>query len=313
MADKLVLVTGGAGFIGSYVVERLCKSGYRVRIVDNCSGACGSSLLAGTPKGVEVILGDLADQDVAYAATDGVWSVVHLAAVPGVQRSWRYPVSTQRSGEMATLNLFQTCVGSDVRRVVVASSAAVYGRQDGSDIDERELLRPVNPYGASKAACEAYASAYGREKQPDVVCLRYFNVYGRRQPLGNLAESAVIPRFIDAMTHGRLVYVFGDGNQTRDFIHAEDVAYANLLALEREAAFQGMAINIGTGLPTSINDLVSRLASITKTKPTIRRTKELPVDIRHSTANITLARRELRFEPRVTLDDGLRDTVAGAS
>lgn len=300
------LVTGGAGFIGSNLVEALLRRGEKVRVVDNLLTGREENL-AGFAGKFEFIRGDLREARVARAAADGVEVVLHQAAVPSVPRSLREPLLAHGCGPAAFLNVLRAARDAGVRRVVFASSSSVYGA--GPELPKVERLRPdpVSPYAVSKLACELYARLLGREWGVSTVCLRYFNVFGARQDPAS-RYAAVIPAFVTAMLAGRRPTVYGDGLQSRDFCHVENVVRANLLAAAADVP-AGEVMNVACGRSITILDLVAELnrrlgASIEPVHAGPR-----PGEVRATLADVSKARRLIGYEPAVSFEEGLGRAV----
>jgi UDP-glucose 4-epimerase len=303
----LYLITGGAGFIGSALVRGLLKAGVRVRVVDNFSTGFRSNLdeVIG---GIELVEGDLAEPEVCRRAVQGAHYVLHQAALPSVPRSFQDPVATNRANVTATLNLLVACRDAQIRRVVFASSCAVYGEAQALPISETMPEKPASPYALSKWIGEKYAEMLHSVFGLSTVSLRYFNVFGPRQDPSS-PYSGVISRFLSAALSGRGPVVYGDGEQTRDFIYVEDVVEANLLACHAESV-AGMVFNIGTGEHRSLNQLLRGLSAVLGADLKPEHQPPRPGDIRDSQADVGRARRLLGFEPRVGFEEGLRRTVA---
>ncbi len=303
----IYVVTGGAGFIGSHIVERLLADGARVRVVDN--------LITGRRANLDGLQGDLEFYPVSItdrAALDRIFAgaevVFHQAALPSVPRSIDDPLTTHEYNVTGTLNVLLAARDAGVRRVVYAGSSSAYG--DAPDEFKSESLppSPLSPYGAAKLAGEYYCQAFTRVYGLETVCLRYFNVFGPRQdPTSQYA--AVIPLFITAMLNGRPPTVHGDGLQSRDFTYVENVVHGNLLAARAPAAV-GQVMNLATAGRITLLDLVDRLNALLGTALTPVHTPPRPGDIKHSRASIDKARRLLGFEPVVDFDTGLARTVA---
>ncbi len=300
----LYVVTGGAGFIGSHLVEALRARGESVRVADNFS----SGLRSNIPAGVEVIEGDLATPGVAARAVTGADYVLHMAAVPSVPRSVADPIGTNHDNVDATLQVLVAARDARVRRVVFSGSSAEYG--DSPELPKREDMAPtpVTPYGLQKLIgeqyCRMFTSLYGLE----TVSLRYFNVFGPRQSPDS-PYSGVISLFIHAFLRGQAPTVFGDGSQTRDFVYVTDVVNGVLRAATAPGV-AGESINVATGRSVSVLELVRALQQVvgTSVEPILAPPRE--GDVRHSQADITKARTLLDYEPAVSLEDGLRHTVA---
>ncbi|MBM4033202.1 MAG: SDR family oxidoreductase [Planctomycetes bacterium] len=301
------LVTGGAGFIGSSVARALAERGDMVRVLDDFSTGLRGNL-AGLEGKVELVEGSVADAAAARQAVGGVEVVFHQAALASVPRSIDDPLSTHTANATGALVLLLAARDAGVRRVVFAGSSSAYGDQPELPKLEAMRPRPLSPYAASKLAgeyyCQAFTACYGLE----TVCLRYFNIYGPRQDPAS-AYAAVVPRFIAAMLRGERPVIFGDGEQSRDFTFIEDCVSANLLAADAPAA-SGEAINVACGRSYSLNELVALLNRIlgTAIEPVYEPARR--GDVKHSQASIAAARRLLGYEPRFSLEEGLRRTVA---
>jgi UDP-glucose 4-epimerase len=303
----LYLVTGGAGFIGSNIVQTLVEQGQRVRVADDLSTGKRSNL-DGLLESVEWIQGDLADLDVARRSVAGADYVIHQAAIPSVPRSVADPLGNNRAGVQATLNLLVAAREAGVRRLVYASSSSVYGEAANGAKNEAMPVRPLSPYGVSKLAAEHYCLAFHTVYGFEAVALRYFNVFGPRQdPTSEYA--AVIPRFITALLDRKPPTIYGDGEQTRDFTYVGNIVAANLQALTAPSA-AGQTFNIAMGQATSLNQLVDalqELTGVTDVEPV--HADPRPGDIRHSVADVSKARSLMGFTPQINFVDGLRLTV----
>ena len=302
MAKGLCLVTGGAGFIGSHLVDGLLAAGYPVRVLDDLSTGDEANL-ARHHGALRLLRGDLRDRDAVRAAMAEVEVVFHLAAISSVQRSIIDPVESIDVNVRGAMQVLQMAQESGVRRVILASSAAVYGDSDALPLNEREAPRPLSPYAVHKLACEHLCKVFTQMYGLETVALRYFNVYGARQR-PDAEYAAAIPRFVERLRRNDTPVIFGDGEQTRDFIHISDVVRANLLAAESPTAC-GCAINIASGHAASVNEVVRILTELTGATVTPRYDAPQPGDIRESVADIALARELLGFEPRVSLREGL--------
>lgn len=296
-----VLVTGGAGFIGSHLVRRLVLEGYRVRILDNL--ATGSLRNLEGLKNVEVIEGDIRSRAVVSEAITGVESVFHLAAIPSVARSWRDPVATLATNAHGTANVVEAAVGAQVSCLIYSSSSSVYGDQEAELKSESLEPRPISPYAYSKLLGEKIALAHARDRiGMRVVALRYFNVFGARQDPDS-PYSAVIPLFIKHALAGAAATIHGDGMQSRDFTHVDNVVEANVCALRSESS--GVAMNIACGKSHTLLDLVEAISDLNRRPLQTIFGPPREGDIRHSQADISLARAEIGYDPKVTFEDGL--------
>jgi UDP-glucose 4-epimerase len=302
------LVTGGAGFIGSHLVERLVRDGHRVRVVDNLITGFRHNLAAVAAE-VEFIEGALEDPATAQQAVAGVEVIFHEAALPSVPRSVQDPFTSQRCGEVATLTLLAAAArAGSVRRVIYASSSSIYG--DTPTLPKVETMppRPLSPYAATKLAGEGYMSAYAALSGMDTLCLRYFNVFGPRQDPNN-QYAGVIARFVQVMARGERPTIYGDGTATRDFTPVANVVQANLLAMNAPGRFQGEVFNIACGRQISLQRLVQQLNALFGTDLNPVHAAPRPGDIAHSCADITKASRLLGYSPRVDFETGLRELV----
>jgi UDP-N-acetylglucosamine/UDP-N-acetyl-alpha-D-glucosaminouronate 4-epimerase len=300
---RRVLVTGGAGFIGSNLVRRLLELGDEVRVLDNFSTG-GRPNLAEIADEIEVVEGELRSYERVHNATRGVELVFHQGALPSVPRSVQDPLTTGAVNVEGTLNVLLAARDEDVRRVVFASSSSVYGNSGTLPRTETQFPDPISPYAVSKLAAERYCVSFSRVYALETVVLRYFNVFGPRQdPTSQYA--AVVPRFIAAIDAGEPVPVYGDGEQSRDFTYVDNVIEANVRAAEAEAV-SGSVLNVATGRQLSVNELADSIGEVLG-KPVER--EYLPPragDVRDSWADVGAARRLLGWEPHVTLEDGLR-------
>lgn len=308
------VVTGGAGFIGSHLTEALVRRGDTVRVVDDLSSGRRENLTGlevGPPRSgapVELFQGDLLDPELLRAALVGARGVFHEAAQVSVPASVRDPLASYRVNVMGTLGVLEAARASGVAKVVLAASSAAYGDDPVLPKVESQTPRPLSPYASGKLAGEAmlaaWASAYGLEG----VALRYFNVYGPRQA-DDSPYSGVIALFAKALLAGRAPTIFGNGEQTRDFVYVEDVVRANLLAMERHLE-PGVVINVGTGTRVSIRELFDILARHAGFSGAPVLAPARAGDVPHSVASIERARALLAFEPRWRLDEGLERTIA---
>jgi len=305
-----VLVTGGAGFIGSHLVEALVREGRSVRVVDNLATGHRSNL-AHLEGQFEWIEADLADFATCQRAVEGVTGILHQAAIPSVPRSVLEPLQSHSTGPTATLNLLEAARQAGVRRVVFAASSSAYGDTDDLPKHEDMVPNPLSPYAAGKLAGEHYVRVYARTMGLDGVSLRYFNVFGPRQDPSS-PYSGVISLFARLMTEGRRPKIYGDGSQTRDFTYVENVVQANLMALKSDRPLEGQALNVGTGRRISLLDLI---AAINRSLGTNLEPEFLPTragDVRDSQASLDRIRAVLGFEPAVDFEEGLRRTLGVA-
>jgi UDP-glucose 4-epimerase len=305
--DETYLVTGGAGFIGSHLVEALVRQGRRVRVLDDFTTGLRANLEPIDSSAVEIIDGDVADTAAVERAVGGVGVVVHLAALASVQRSIEAPAETHRVCASGTLNVLDAARRAGVRRVAYAASSSAYGIPAGDVQTENDPLAPLSPYAAAKLAGEFYAQSFAAAFGLETVRLRFFNIFGPRQRADS-PYSGVIALFAAALGAGRTPTIFGDGLQTRDFTFVTDVVQA-LLRAAQTPGISGRVYNIGTGRGTSVLDLVAALNRQLGTNISPRHAPSRAGDVRHSCADISLARRELGYEPKVTFEDGLAETL----
>jgi UDP-glucose 4-epimerase len=301
-----VLVTGGAGFIGSHLVDALVAQGDRVAVLDNFSTGRVENL-AQVKSQIEVFEGDLTDPQIVRAAVEGVDCIFHQAALASVQRSVEKPLDTHAACVTGTLTLIDEARRAKVRRIVYAASSSAYGDQPTSSKRETDLPLPISPYGAAKLAAEYYLSAFAAMRQIETVSLRYFNVFGPRQD-PNSEYSAVIPRFITAMIEGRQPVVYGDGGQSRDFTYVANIAAANLLAA-RAAGISGRVLNVAAGGKISLLELLAALNKLLKLNVEPRHEPARVGDVRESMADITQARQLLGYEPSIDFLEGLKRSI----
>jgi UDP-glucose 4-epimerase len=304
----LFLVTGGAGFIGSHITDRLLADGHEVRILDNFSTGKPDNIPQSDR--VSVIEGDVGDIETVASAMQGVGVVFHEAAIASVPETIANPLASERANYRGTLNILERARRQDVQRVMFASSAAVYG--DLPELPKREDMpvKPLSPYAidklASEYACRVYTQLYGLE----TVALRYFNVFGPRQDPSS-PYSGVISIFADCVRQGSEPRIYGDGEQTRDFVYVSDVVEANLRAAYSPSA-AGKAINVATGNTITINALLETICRIQQRPCAAQRLEARKGDIRHSCADISRAARELDWTPVVDFETGLRKLLASS-
>ena len=304
--QTVYLVTGGAGFIGSHIVEALVTKGKRVRVIDNLSTGKRENLQH-LMNEIEFIEGDLRDQEASARAVKGVDFVMHQAAIPSVPRSIKEPKNTTENNLNATLHLLLVARDAGVKRVVYASSSSVYGDSPALPKSEDFSPAPLSPYAASKLAGEYYCRVFSQVYGLETVSLRYFNVFGPRQdPLSLYA--AVIPIFISSALTNKPLVVYGDGEQTRDFSFVANVVQANLLACEAED-IAGETLNIGGGTQTSLNQLIKELQAIVNTALDVEYADPRPGDVKHSLASVEKAKKLIGYECAVPFGEGLRRTV----
>jgi UDP-glucose 4-epimerase len=300
------LVTGGAGFIGSHLVEALTAGGDRVRVLDDFSTGLRDNLAHIHPA-PEIVDADVADPKAVESAVAGVSVIFHLAALASVQRSIEAPADTHRVCATGTLNVLDAARRNGVRRVVYAASSSAYGVPRGEVQTEDDPILPLSPYAAAKAAAELYCQAFAVSYGLETVRLRFFNIFGPRQRADS-PYSGVIALFAAALSEGRAPTVFGDGLQTRDFTYVADVVQA-LTRAAAAANVSGQVYNIGTGRGVTLLELAAALNRLLGASVTPSHGPARVGDVRHSRADITRAHRDLGYSPQFSFEDGLANTV----
>ena len=300
-----VLVTGGAGFIGSNLVRALLERGDDVRVLDNFSTGSRGNLVG---LDVEVVEGELRSYERVHNAVRGVEVVFHLGALGSVPRSVQDPLTSSAVNVEGTLNVLLAARDEGVRRVVFSSSSSIYGTRETLPVTEQLAPDPISPYGVAKLAAERYCVSFSRVYERfESVVLRYFNVFGPRQsPFSQYA--AVVPLFITAIAEGRPVTIEGDGEQSRDFTYVANVVDATLRAADAQDA-NGRIFNVSAGAPATVNELADAIGRILGKGVERRHVAARAGDIRASWADVTAARESLGYEPRVDLEQGLRLTA----
>ncbi|MCA9511593.1 MAG: NAD-dependent epimerase/dehydratase family protein [Myxococcota bacterium] len=307
MSADRVLVTGGAGFIGSHLVEHLLAEGLEVRVLDDFSRGSRANLAAVGAADCEIIDASVCDADAVHRAAKGVRWIHHLAAIPSVVESVAQPARTNAINVEGTLHVLDAARASRVERVVFASSCAIYG--DGPELPKLETLppRPASPYALQKRTCEQYCRLYGELYALEAVPLRFFNVFGPRQdPYSDYA--AVVPRFALAAVRGEAVRIYGDGGQTRDFVYVGDIARACHVAAQT-AGIAGEIINVARGEATSISELAELVGRCVGRPLAIEHFPERAGEVRDSVADTSRASGRMGFRAAVDLEEGLRRTV----
>lgn len=298
------LVTGGAGFIGSNLVRGLLCRGHRVRVLDNLSTGCLSNI---EHLDVDFVEGDITDIVTCSFACRGIEVVYHQAAMPSVSRSIEFPAASHDNNINGTFNVLLAAKEAGCRRVIYAASSSAYGDQDGDSKHESMLPSPLSPYGLQKLVGEYYCKVFNYVYGLETVALRYFNVFGPRQsPKSQYA--AVIPAFIAAIIGGNSPVIYGDGTQTRDFTYVDNVVHANILA-SRSPLACGQVINVACGERIMVNDVAALINQFLEKDIEPCHESIRVGDIKHSCADIGLARKLLDYEPVVNFKDGLQSTI----
>jgi nucleoside-diphosphate-sugar epimerase len=296
---RQMLVTGGAGFIGSHLVDALIAAGMKVRVIDNFATGRREFL----NPAAELIEADIADGASISHLFAGVDTVFHVAALPRIPLSIVKPVETHMTNVVGTLNVLIAARDAKVRRVIYSGSSSVYGTQAGMPLVETMTPNPLNPYALQKYVAEEYARMFHRIFAMGTLTLRYFGVYGRRLAQEG-AYMLAVAAFLRARREGRPLEIHGDGEQTRDFTHVSDVVAANLLAIDCEVC-DGRAINIGRGENISVNRIAAMIGGPTVHKP------PREGDMRHTLADRSEAERVLGWRPQVSIEDGIADLLKG--
>ncbi|MBC8184618.1 SDR family oxidoreductase [candidate division KSB1 bacterium] len=316
---SLYLVTGGAGFIGSNIVEELLRRNQKVRILDNFSTGKRENITRvkeileseniNNLEKLEVVEGDIRSYHIVREAIEGVDFILHQAALPSVPRSVKDPLTSNEVNVVGTLNILNAAKEIKVKRIVYASSSSVYGDLEVLPKTEDMLPKPLSPYAVSKLAAEKYCQVFTNLYGLETIVLRYFNVFGPRQD-PNSQYSAVIPKFIKIIKEGKSPTVFGDGEQSRDFTYVSNVVDANLLACKKNTEeLSGEVFNAAFGKRITINELVNSINDIlkTNTKPDYKEPR--PGDVKHSLSNIGKIRQLLDYEPEVDFFEGLKRVI----
>jgi UDP-glucose 4-epimerase len=305
---RKVLVTGGAGFVGSHLVDALVERGLQVRVLDNLATGRLENLEQSRNK-IDFFEADLNDAVAVARAVSGMDCVFHVAAVASVPRSVAKPLETHAACATATLTLLDACRKAGVHRVVYSASSSAYGNSPSPTKRETDVPMAISPYAAAKLAGELYCQSFSAISEVKTVSLRYFNVFGPRQD-PNSEYSAVIPKFITLMLGGKAPTIFGDGKQSRDFVFVGDVVRANLLAAEAPAdQVAGRVFNIGSGHKVTLLDLTSHLGKLLGVSGKPKFDKERPGDVRESLADISLAKKHLGFDAKISFEEGLRLSI----
>lgn len=305
LKNKNIIVTGGAGFIGSNLVQHLLTLGNKVTVIDNFS--TGSMDNMNSLKGACFVEADICNYPVMKHWFEGTDIIFHMAAISNVQLSMINPLVSNNSNVSGTLTVLDAAKATGVKRVIFSSSAAVYGNNTEKQILEWAPTNPISPYGLTKWMGEQYCSMYNKLFGLNTTILRYFNVFGERQS-STSDYSAVIPKFITAMLKGERPTIYGDGEQTRDFTYVQNVVNANALAANSE--FENTEVyNIASGCSISINDLLYKLNDLMGTNIEAIYVPAKPGDIEHSGTNINYATRRIGYNPEITITEGLDRTI----
>ncbi|MEO8416838.1 MAG: NAD-dependent epimerase/dehydratase family protein [Ginsengibacter sp.] len=306
MKNSKVLVTGGAGFIGSNLVKRLIEDGNSVTVLDNYLSGYHSNLHPFSD--LRVIEGDIRDKAIVESAMQGIEVVFHLAASVGNKRSIDHPMIDAEINVLGTLQVLEAARRKGVRKIVASSSAGIFGELKTIPITEDHPIEPDTPYGCTKLCEEKLCLSYSKLYDIEAVCLRYFNVYGPNQRFD--AYGNVIPIFVFRMLRNEPIIIFGDGEQTRDFVHVDDIVQANIKAAD--AIGTSGAFNIASGSRVTINHLVEIISKNNESLIKVEHHAERPGDVRHSLADISLAHQKINYSPSVDLEIGIYEYIQWA-
>lgn len=304
MKNKIALITGGAGFIGSNLAHRLLNRGYQVIVLDNFQSGHKSNI---EHLPIKIVEGDIRNRETVESAVQGVEVIFHLAASVGNKRSIDFPIDDAEINVLGTLTVLEAARKFGVRKIVTSSSAGIFGELKILPIREDHPIEPDSPYGCTKLCEEKLCLSYAKLYPLEVVCLRYFNVYGPNQRFD--AYGNVIPIFVYKMLQNEKITIFGDGEQTRDFVHVYDVVQANIKAAE-SIGVSG-AFNIASGKSITINHLVNLITKNHNAQ--IEYSSKRPGDVLHSLADITLAKEKFNFLPEMELEKGIEEYVLWAT
>lgn len=303
-----VLVTGGAGFIGSHLVDHLVELGAQVTVLDDLSSGMVENLALEKGRPIRFVHGSILDQPTLEDAIDGAKVVFHLAAIASVQASVEKPLVTHEVGTTGTVKVLDVCVKAGVKRLVFAGSSSAYGRPDTEIQTETTPLEPLSPYAASKLAGEMYCKAFAQSYPLEAVILRFFNVFGPRQRPDS-PYSGVIALFAKALIQGKTPVIFGDGKQTRDFVYVADVVKC-LVQAAIQPEISGQVFHVGTGRGTDLWQLIHFLNQSLNTNIQPAKGPARPGDVKHSCANIEKTTKFLGWNPETSLEKGLERTMA---
>jgi nucleoside-diphosphate-sugar epimerase len=303
MKNKNILVTGGAGFIGSNLVKQLIDDGNKVRVLDNFSSGYASNLDSLKPIKINHV--DVINKDLVEFLMKDVDIVFHLAASVGNKRSIDNPIIDAETNVIGTLNILEAARKAGVKKIITSSSAGIYGELKTIPINENHPVEPDTPYGCTKLCEEKLCLSYAKMYDIEIICLRYFNVYGENQRFD--AYGNVIPIFVYRMFNGQPLLIYGDGEQTRDFVNVKDVVQANIKAAETQGI--SGAFNIGSGKNVTINKLVNLMISNYSGSVVVEHTDKRMGDVKDSLADISMAKEKLSYNPNVDLETGLSEYI----
>lgn len=296
-----IFVTGGYGFIGKYLIKKL-QDNHELIVFENFSNSSEEDFFDLSKKNISLIKGDLTDFSLLKKSLVDVDLVIHLAAKIDILESIKNPNNTHRINVEGSLNLLRCCVENNIKNFISASSAAVYGDPTEIPVSEKTIPNPVSPYGAEKLSLEFYAKAFANAYDMNCISLRFFNVYGKGQ---SNEYAGVITKFMEKIELNQPLTIFGDGKNTRDFIHIDDLVDGVIKSISNIKGKKGNVYNLASGVSTCIKELADLMISISNKDLEINFVEPRPGDLIHSSALIELAKEELGFEPKISLEDGL--------
>ncbi len=296
-----IFVTGGAGFIGKYLIEKL-QNDNELIIYENFSNSSEEDFLKLLNNKISLIKGDLTNYPLLKKSLQGVDLVIHLAAKINISESITHPENTHKINVEGSLNVLRSCVENNVKNFISASSAAIYGNPSEFPVSEKTVPNPVSPYGAEKLSLEFYAKAFANAYDMNCISLRFFNVYGKGQ---SNEYAGVITKFTEKIQTNQSLTIFGNGENTRDFIHVEDLVEGIIKSISHIKEKKGNVYNLASGKSTSVKELAELMISISKKDLKLNFIDPRPGDLLYSLASIELAKKELGFEPKISLEDGL--------
>lgn len=302
-----IFVTGGAGFIGRYCVRSFLEKNYQVTIFDNLSNSSKEIILDLIDDGAKFVKGDITTQDQISKAISGHDTVIHLAAKNSVDESIKFPEQTHSTNVEGTKNVLNSCLKHNIKNIVIASSAAVYGETQNMPISESHKTNPPSPYGQSKLQMEQLVESFSKKHNLNSIILRIFNVYGKGQ---SDEYAGVITKFLAKISKNEQLEIFGDGLQTRDFVSIHDVVDAINIAISNIDEKRANAYNIASGKAITIKDLAKVMIELSRKKLKINYSEKKPGEIRFSQANITNAKNELGFLPKIDLREGIKRLIS---
>jgi len=307
MEGRKCIVTGGAGFVGSNLSNELIKQGAEVKIIDNMYSGKNENVEFLKNKGVEIVDGSITDRTMLEKEMKGYEFVFHQAALVSVIESIEKPEMSRKINLDGTVNVLEAARKNKMEKVIFASSCAIYGETVKMPVNETDEPVPMSPYAKDKLMGESKCNEYNQKYDLPVVCLRYFNIYGPRQSAKS-AYAAAIPKFIERVLSDKKIEIYGDGNQTRDFVFVEDIIQANLkAAIEKNA--RNCYLNIGSGTETTINEVIRIIMEIIKKEVEIKYLDKREGEIKNSYADINKAKKILGYEPQWNLKKGLHKTI----